>query len=203
MNKHYTVSLIDDHPVLLDGLKNILRSQKHIQIIHTFSDGQAFLHAFAKKPTDLVIIDVHMKGKDGLECTQIIKSSHPATKVIIYSMFLEKSIIARAIKVGADAYLDKSIAESELLQKINDVLIGNHWKTPNTFETTENLLSKREKEIAMYIMEGMKAEEIAEKCFISLLTVRTHIRNIYTKLGVSGSHEMARLLSDRPEYLGI
>jgi len=198
-----TISIVDDHPLLLDGMKHIITNMDDLQLVHVCTDSLMFLKAFMEEPTDLVIIDVHMKGKDGLECTQIIKSKYPQTKVIIYSMFLEKSIIVKAIRFGADAYLDKSVSEAELKQKISSVISDKKSDTIESNKNENNELSIREKEIAITLLEGFKAEEIAAKFSISSLTVRTHIRNIYTKLHISGAHELAKVLSENPEILGI
>lgn len=201
--KKYTVSIVDDHPILLDGLKTLLAKDSAYMVVHSFIDGTSFLSAFKEEPTDLVIIDIHMKGKDGIECTEFIKSHHPNTKVIAYSMFLESSIIAKAIKAGVSAYLDKSSPDEMLLDKIRSVMAGSEDISLNKDELTQELLSIREKEIALALLEGLKPEEIGERLFISTLTVRTHIRNLHGKLSISSSHQLAKLLAEKPHLLGL
>lgn len=201
--KTYTVSIVDDHPILLDGLKALLSNDSTYKVVHSFVDGVSFLAAFKKKPTDLVIVDIHMKGKDGIECTEAVKSHNPDTKVIAYSMFLESSIIAKAIKAGVSAYLDKTSPDALLLDKIRSVMTGGEDVSLNKDELTQELLSIREKEVALALLEGLKPEEIGGRLFISTLTVRTHIRNLNGKLNISSSHELAKLLAEKPHLLGL
>lgn len=201
--KTYTVSIVDDHPILLDGLKTLLAKDSTYEVVHSYVDGGSFLTVFKDQPTDLVIMDIHMKGKDGIECTEFIKSHHPNTKVIAYSMFLENSIIAKAIKAGVSAYLDKSSPDAVLLDKIKNVMAGSEDILLDKDKLTQELLSVREKEIALALLEGMKPEEIGGRFFISTLTVRTHIRNLHGKLNISSSHELAKLLAEKPHLLGL
>ncbi len=208
MMKDISILLVDDHPLLRDGIKKVCASREWFNIVGEVGNGSEALAKVRELSPEIVIMDITMKGMDGIETTRNICNDFPATKVVILSMHEEAIYAVNAFKAGAKAYVVKTSAGVELIQAVDDVLSGkrfashsvsnellsNYVDTVLSADSAVNpveTLTKREKEVLKYIADGMTSREIAEKLFISLATVKSHRINLMRKLDV---HDVAGLV---------
>ncbi|KIA96214.1 hypothetical protein OC25_03805 [Pedobacter kyungheensis] len=194
MNK-INLYLADDHAMMVDGLKEILRSQDHITISGTASNGEEVIELMHARPADVVIMDINMPRMNGIQCTEWIKKNFPKTKVIILTMFPEKSYVDQLISAGADGCLLKSRGSTDLIAAINRVSENrSYFDTMRDFAQSDEHpiynLSERELEIIRLIVNGQTSAEIAKHLFLSEHTVRTHRKNIFRKTGINSISQL-------------
>ena len=185
------IYIVDDHQMLIDGLKALLSGEAHLSVI-----GQNTLPKIAAKEIkelcpDIVLTDINMPEMDGIELTKEIKKINPNIKVIALSMFGERETISDMLKAGVSAYILKNTGKQELLNAIEKVANGQTFfsdevneemmKTSQTNDTKEITLSSREIEVVELIAKEYTNAKIAEALFISERTVETHRKNIFRK----------------------
>ncbi len=213
MNKT-RVLLADDHILLREGLVGIIASQPDMEVVGEASDGlEAIIKASELRP-DLILMDIQMPGCDGLEATRKIKHALPGTVIVMLTVRDDEEKLFEAIKNGAQGYLIKNIRSQEMLQMLRGVLKGEAAIPPHLAgrmleefrrlsyqvggeATEENNLTLREQEVLAQVAEGLSDKEIATRLAISLYTVKSHLRNILSKLQVSSRREAARLAKDK------
>jgi DNA-binding NarL/FixJ family response regulator len=205
------VLLVDDHVLFREGLAGIIASQSNMEVIGEASDGlEAIVKAEELKP-NLILMDIQMPGIDGLEATRQIKLKLPDTIVVMLTVRDDEEKLFEAIKNGAQGYLLKNIRSRELLEMLHGALRGEPAISPHLagkmleefrrlsrvvppeLEDESRLLTVREQEVLSLVAQGMADKEIAEALSISMHTVKTHLRNILSKLQVTSRHEAARL----------
>ncbi|MDB4837906.1 response regulator transcription factor [Marinomonas sp.] len=187
------VLLVDDHILVLDGLKARLELEGNIDIVGTASNGLEALDAAKTLMPDLVLMDVSMPVLNGLEATKRFKSELPDIKVLMLSMHHEKEYILSLIQSGANGYVLKDVSSEELVQAINIVHQGGTYfssgasdalfSQTNQAEKVEEL-TKREIAVLSELAMGLCNKEIAQALDISVRTVETHRQNIKGKLGI-------------------
>lgn len=194
------VIICDDHQILVQGLRSLLKDNEEIEIIATANNGHELLETLKFKKPDIILLDVDMPVMDGYETLKHVKSKHSSIKVISLTIHLDKNIIQKMMEAGASGYLLKNINKSELSEAIRKVHSGKIYisdeatnslldkeklevKTAQLDETTEEL-TKREIEILKLIAEGYSNTEIGGMLYISPRTVDTHRTNIMKKLNV-------------------
>lgn len=195
MNRIVTLYIADDHPIVVDGLREILKSNQNLIVKDVAHDGEQLLELIKKSKVDLVILDINMPKLNGIQCTRWIKENHSDIKVIILTMYPEKTYIEQLLKAGADGCLLKSRGSSDLLEAINRVIFGKSyfdWITDfkTDHEKEELRLSEREMEIVKLIVNSKTSPEIADLLFISEATVKTHRKNIFKKLKIHHATEL-------------
>ena len=188
------VALVDDHAILLDGIRNLLGKEEDITVVGAFSSGEAIIDYLKSNEADLVVTDFHMPGMDGLTIVHTIKRIRPKTKVIILSMHDESHLVKEILKSGIDGYVLKKDSHTELLKAIREVRNGNVYLSndinkiliTNLQNPDEGkLLTDREREIVKLIAKEYSNKDIAEALFISERTVETHRKNIFKKTGTT------------------
>lgn len=192
----HTIAIVDDHNLFADGLERILQDQKDIQIVAKCSSAEIFKTKLNEVVPQLLLLDIRLKGQNGLELCREIKNKMPFVKVILISMFESADVIEEATRSGADGYLPKSSDADLVKSTIQDVLNGNKVfiKPSGIPSSNEQVrLSNREKEIIQLLKQGLNTREISEKIFISQYTVETHKKNIFRKLEVKSSVELLSL----------
>lgn len=190
-----TVYIADDHAIVVDGLIEILKAQPALKIIGKAADGEALINLMLNRRADVVIMDINMPKMNGIQCTEWVKKNYPATKVIILTMFPEKTYVNQLIKAGADGCLLKSRGSKDLLDAIERVMSSkSYFDNVNDFLEPNNHpvynLSEREIEIIKLIVNGLTSANIADKLFISEHTVKTHRKNIFKKMGVNSVSQL-------------
>jgi DNA-binding NarL/FixJ family response regulator len=188
------VVLVDDHAILMDGIKSILEKDSEIQVVCQASSADQALEFLKSNATDLVITDFHMPGMDGLSFIRILKRTLPDVKIMVLSMHDEMHLVKEILRVGVQGYLLKKDSHIELLTAIRDVRQGklflsneiNKLLVHNLQNPDEGkLLTDREREILKLIAKEFTNKAIAEELFISERTVETHRKNIFKKTGTS------------------
>lgn len=189
------ILIVDDHQLVIDGLKSMLASEKNYVIKGEALNGQQALEMITSKPEEyqLVVTDITMPLMSGIELCKIIKEQFPHIKVLILSMHNSITIVKDALNAEADGYMLKNTGQDEFIKAIERVLgdgtyfsqdilpiILNLFQKENK-ETLKNALSQREKEVLELIVQEYTSREIAEKLFISKQTVDTHRINIMQK----------------------
>lgn len=191
-----SIYIADDHAIVVDGLKEILRLQPQWDIIGTAANGEELIDLISVRRSDVVILDINMPKVNGIQCTEWIKKNFPLTKVIILTMFPEKTYIDQLINAGADGCLLKSRGSKDLIEAIDRVASGrSYFDTIKDFAATDEhpvfKLSERELEIIKLIINGNTSAEIADRLFLSEHTVKTHRKNIFRKMGINSIGQLA------------
>ncbi len=207
------VLLVDDHALFREGLGGILRGQPDLQVVGEANDGlEAVVKAREYKP-DLILMDVQMPGMDGLEATRQIKQVLPDVTVVMLTMRDDDEKLFEALKSGAQGYLLKDIRSPEMLAMLRGALRGEAALSPvlaarvlaefrrlgqrGADPGDDSGLTEREQEVLLEVSKGATDKEIAEALGVSLNTVKTHVRNILTKLQVKTRREAARAAQEK------
>lgn len=189
--------LVDDHELVLKGLRSILEQQEGINVLAEAANGQEALEQLKHIQPDMIVTDLKMPVMSGLELTREIKQQHPHIKVLVLTLFKDREYVNAILEAEAEGYLLKNVGQQELVQAIRH--IANHGtyyaqeivsilksETKERQQRSEAIqeLSKRELEVIALICEEYSSIEIAEKLFISKATVDVHRKNILQKTGV-------------------
>jgi DNA-binding NarL/FixJ family response regulator len=200
--KALTIAIIEDD----EKVRHYLAEQIHLNIdvedVRLFQNAETALQELTTMPVDIALFDVNLPGMNGIECVRRLKMIHPRMQCMVLTVYDNADTIFDALKAGAISYLLKSTPPQKILEAINEVQQGGspissqiarkvieaftvREKTNEHFQT----LSKREQEMLEQLAKGYRYKEIADKLFVSIETVRTHIRNIYEKLQVNSRIE--------------
>jgi DNA-binding NarL/FixJ family response regulator len=203
--------VVDDHALFREGLVGILNAQPDFEVVGEASDGTEALVKARELVPDLVLMDIVMPGTDGLEATRLIKHELPATCIVMLTVRDDDENLFEAIRAGAQGYLLKTTRSQELVEFLRDAVRGGAAITPmlasrileefrrmsqHAPRVTEEVilpLTHREQEVLRLVAEGATDKEIANILSVSIHTVKSHMRNILSKLHVSRRHEAALL----------
>jgi two-component system, NarL family, response regulator NreC len=204
MSKTIRLALADDHPLYLEGLELLLNSTKEATVVATATDGNAALDMANRSEFDVLLLDLHLPGKSGIEVAEALhKAKHPA-HIIMLTMQRGGRYVDKLKKLGVKAYLLKSASLETLLNAIRTVHNGGELfpeevseydheeslrlkSSAIVQETPAQQLTEREKEILVLVCKEYSSAEIGKKLFISTGTVDTHRKNILMKLGVTNT----------------
>ncbi|HZW71740.1 MAG TPA: response regulator transcription factor [Hanamia sp.] len=197
------VFIIDDHPMVVAGLNSLLGRLENIEVCGAVSNAFEAIPFLKNNTIDVILLDINLPDISGIDLCKKIHKEFPEIKIVGISTFSERSYISRMIENGASGYLIKSASAEEIAEAIDTVLKGKiylsvsmeHIAKPLSIVPSDNLpaLTKREKEILLLISEGMTNNQIAEKLFISTLTVDSHRKNLLTKLNVNNTASLIKL----------
>jgi len=203
--KKTQVFIVDDHPVIRDGLAVIINHEQDMNVCGEAEDAHQALKAVTELKPDIVVADISLKNSDGLELTKNIKARYPRLPVIIFSVHDESIYAERALLAGAQAYLMKDAVSENIVKAIRAVLKGEIFVSDaisNKFlhriagdkagktKTPMESLSDRELEIFRLIGEGYKASQIAKQLYLSVKTVETYRARIKEKLNLSSAGKL-------------
>lgn len=186
--------LVDDHAIIIDGVKAILVQHPLVKVIHTAQSADQALQWFKTNEADLLITDYSMPGLDAVSFIKTVKRILPRIKIIMLSMHEEIHLTKEILKSGVNAYILKKDTQKELLQAIEEVNAGRIYLSQDISKqmilNMDNpdegkLLTEREKEILRLITQEYNNKQIAESLFISERTVETHRKNIFRKTGTN------------------
>ena len=192
------ILVADDHAIVREGLRTLVASEPGMTLAGEAADGvEAVLKARTLQP-DVVLMDLVMPRKDGLEAIGEIKQENPEIRILVLTSFAEEDKVFPAIKTGAQGYLLKDSSPEELLKAIRDVHSGEaplhptmalklirELKEPSDLPPVEHPLTEREVTVLKLVAQGLTNQEIADDLMISEWTVRTHVSNILDKLHVA------------------
>jgi DNA-binding NarL/FixJ family response regulator len=204
------IMIVDDHPLFREGLKTIISRNKRYQVIAEAGDSQQGLELAQSLHPDLVLVDISLPDKSGIQLIRELRKADPAMKVLVVTMHSKVDYIAESFQAGAAGYVVKESAAEGLLKGIDTVLNGGYFLdsavSPQVVEKLMTLpaknarirdgnydsLTPREQEILRLLAEGLNAREIADKLCISSKTVENHRTNIMHKLNLQNSIDLVR-----------
>ena len=205
-NKH-RILLVDDHPIVRQGLAEMIDQERDLQVCGTAEDVHKALDALEKVKPDLVIADISLKGSNGIELLKNIKVRYPRTLVLVLSMHDESLYAVRALRAGAAGYIMKQEATEKVLRAIRQVLTGEIYlsekmekkmmhqlvggRTARTGSPIEDL-SDRELEVFGLIGQGHGTRQIAEELHLSIKTIESHRAHIKEKLNLRTATELVQ-----------
>jgi len=197
------IFIVDDHPMVVAGLKALLGQLENIEVAGAAENAFETISFLKKNTVDIMLLDINLPDINGIDLCKKIRKEFPEIKILGISTFSERSYISRMIGNGASGYLIKSASAEEIADAIQTVLSGKlylslameHVLRPSSAMLANALpaLTKREKEVLQLIAEGLTNNQIAEKLFISPLTVDSHRKNLLTKLNVNNTASLIRL----------
>lgn len=195
------VLLADDHAILREGLASLIEKQADIAVVGEAEDGAECLEKAASLLPDVVVLDIKLPGMSGIEICHHLKSSYPRLKVIMLSMYEEYEYVNRSLQAGADGYLLKKVAGSELVNSIRKAFRGEKSFSPQVLDmivaafkeeargprpsSPMAMLTTRELDVLALMSEGLSNKEIATRLFVSPKTVEKVVSSVFRKLGVN------------------
>jgi DNA-binding NarL/FixJ family response regulator len=202
MVKIASIAIIEDDEKIRRYLAEQIQLHIDVGDLRVFADAETALKELTAKPVEIALFDVNLPGMSGIDCIQRLKMLHPRMQMMVLTVYDNPDTIFNALKAGATSYLLKSTPAEKILEAIAEVQQGGSpissqiaRKVIEAFAVREKTndyfqeLSRREQEILEELSKGYRYKEIADKIFVSLETVRTHIRNIYEKLQVNSRAE--------------
>ncbi len=193
-NMSMKVFLVDDHAILLDGIRSILEKDDSLEIAGAAHTAEDALNYLKSHRVDLLITDFSLPGMDGLGLVRVVKKISPGTRIIVLSMHDETHLVKEILREGVEGYVLKKDSHRELLEAIASVKAGKVYLSNDInriiisslrFPDEERLLTDREREILKLIAKEYSNKDIAEELFISERTVETHRKNIFRKTKTS------------------
>ena len=198
------VVIVEDNKTIREGLSLLVNGTEDFKCIASFADCESFLKQLESLPVDVVLMDIGLPGMNGIEGVKKAKQINPDISILMLTVYEESEIVYDALCAGAYGYLVKKTPPSRLIEAIKEVYDGGspmssriarqvinsfrQYNDGNALNSQYNL-SNREREVLQHLAEGSNYQEIADELFISVDTVRHHIRNIYKKLQVHSQSE--------------
>jgi len=197
------VFIVDDHPVVIEGIHSLLQNEKDIEWMGHAMNAQSCLGFFVNNTADVVLMDISMPDMGGIELCAVMKEKYPGIFILGLSTFNQGLYIKKMMENGASGYILKNTSKEELINAIHSIHEGGIFFNGEVGEaltayqksavTELPILTRREKEILELIAEGYTNPQIAEKIFLSQFTVDTHRKNLLAKLNVKNTASLIRL----------
>lgn len=208
------VALADDHPIVLEGLANLLQAQGDFDVVSRCQSGREALEALREHQPDVLVLDLRMPGMGGLEALREMRTQGMKARVVLLTAALEEDDVLEAIRLGVKGVILKEMAPNLLVQCIRTVAAGGQWlEKQSVGRALEKLLQReassqqlagaltpRELEVVRMMVHGLRNKEIADRLCVSEGTVKVHLHNIYEKLGTDG--RMALVLWAKERGIG-
>jgi two-component system, NarL family, invasion response regulator UvrY len=198
------ILITDDHPIVRQGLKQLLKETFESIVVDEAGNGTEALDKIKKEKYDIVLLDIAMPGMNGLEVLKEIQKFNKTLPVLIISIYPEDQYALRCLKAGASGYLTKDTASDELTLAVERILSGKKYVSPTladklarhlnegTPKLPHELLSDREDQVMRYIASGKTATEIAAELSLSVKTINTYRNRILKKMQIKNSAELIR-----------
>ena len=191
-----TVFVADDHPVFREGLIRAVRSRAELEFVGESGDGRETLELIRELEPTVALLDVKMPGLDGTQITHAVQRDKLPTRIVLLSAHAPSDLIYRAIALGASAFISKEASRDEICDTVAAVARGETRLAPEVQADLVNqiqirsredrpALSPREREVLVLIADGLSAPDVGRRLHLSPATVKTHLQNLYEKLGVS------------------
>jgi len=198
------IVLADDHAIVREGLKGILARIPDFAVVAEAGDGTQVLQLAREVEFDLLVLDLSMPGRSGMELIKLVKAEKPRVRILVLSMHQETQYAVRAIKSGASGYLTKESAPVELEQALRKIAAGGAYVSaevaqalalgamPDAERPPHQTLSTREFEVFQRLVAGESVTDIASTLHLSVKTVSTHKSNLMGKLGLASAPDLVR-----------
>lgn len=204
MKEKLHILIVDDHTIVRDGLQALISAEATMEVVGVGADGVEAVEKARQLKPDVILLDLLMPRKDGVQATAEIRKENPAARILILTSYAEDHQVFSAIKAGAMGYLMKDTSAEELIQAIRDVAENRPALQPAIARKlmrdiqqqdgeaqSDNSLTEREIEILQMVAKGLTNQQIADALFLSERTVRTHITNILGKLRLDNRTQAA------------
>lgn len=197
--------LADDHPIVLEGLEQLFRVEPDFQVVARCRDGEEALREVRAHQPDVLVLDIRMPRRDGLDVLRTVRLEGLTTRVVLLTAALEEEQLVEALRMGVGGVVLKEMAPHLLVEAVREVYSGGSWLDKGSVSRVvskllekeeggredHQLLTPRELEVVRMVARGLRNRAIAEQLFISEGTVKIHLHNIYQKLGIDGRLELA------------
>jgi NarL family two-component system response regulator LiaR len=203
LSRPIRVMVVDDHTMVRRGLATFLMVFDDLQLTGEADNGEAAVQLCAKLLPDVILMDMAMPGMDGATATRLIRQNFPHTQIIALTSFRESELIRNALEAGAIGYLLKDVSADELVRAIRAAHAGRATLSPDVAQALVESanqppmpgldLTEREREVLTLMIEGLNNTQIAGKLTVSPSTIKSHVSNILTKLGVASRTEAVSL----------
>jgi DNA-binding NarL/FixJ family response regulator len=198
----HRILVVEDHKLVSRGLEMMLSMVEGFESAGVVHSGEDAVESVKRGDVDVVLMDVSLgEGIDGVEATRRIKEASPHTKILMLTMFTDPGTVTDAVKAGADGYLSKGASEAALTDAINQILKGRAVLDPRVTQGVfgrltdkdPTALTDRELDVLRQISQGQSTKEVAAHLYLSEETIKTHLKNIFRKLGV---HDRAEAVAE-------
>ena len=198
------VLMVDDHAIFRSGIRRLLADEADMAVTGTAASGQEALERLQREPYSVVLLDISMNGRSGLDTLQRIRAQWPRQPVLMLSMYPAEQYAVIALEAGANGYLSKDCDAAELVAAIRIAATGGHYLPPRSAgdllrklrrhpqEPAHLRLTPREREILNLIVQGISLTDIGNRLFLSVKTVSTYRSRILEKLGLESNVELVR-----------
>jgi DNA-binding NarL/FixJ family response regulator len=199
------IVIADDHAIVREGLKRIVADAAELEVVGEAADGTDVMRVVREREFDVLVLDLSMPGRSGMELIKLVKAEKPKLRVLVLSMHQELQYAVRAIKSGASGYLTKESAPAQLVQAIQKIASGGAYISAEVAEqlalgampgaqsaAPHETLSDREFEVLRLLVAGVSVTEAAARLKLSVKTVSTHKANLMQKLGLANPSELIR-----------
>lgn len=193
------VAIVDDHPMVAEGIQSILESYDDISVVGTLTNGREAVDQLPTLRPDVVLMDLNMPEIGGLTATEMLLELDPDLRVLILSMHDSPEYISTALSHGAMGYVLKDVQTEEIKTAIDEVMMGNRYLCTGAKgslepspDTSREPLTSREQTVLLQLAQGKSNKEVAQELNISVRTVETHRKNIKRKLGISSTAGLTR-----------
>jgi two-component system NarL family response regulator len=197
--KPIRIVIVDDHPMVAEGIQSILESYDDVEILATLGNGQAIIDRVEALDPDVILLDLNMPGLGGLTTAEIILEKRPETRILILSMHDSPEYISSALSHGAAGYVLKDVPTDEIKRAIDAVMTGQRYLCTGAkgslapYENPDReQLTNREQTILLQLAQGKSNKDVAQALDISVRTVETHRKNIKRKLGIASTAGLTR-----------
>lgn len=201
--------IADDHQIIIDGITSLLQNEPEITLVGYVKNGKELLREGLQLQPEIILMDIGMPEMDGIAATRSVKETHPEIKILVLTTYADPKSIREMLRAGVDGYLLKDSGKVLFMEAIHQVMEGKTYFDKRVTDIMMSSLqpvkkkvsvltplSPREKEIIRLIVEGKSTQEMAALLHLSLLTIETHRKNIYTKLGMNKVASLVRYAID-------
>lgn len=200
------VFIVDDHPIVLEGLRNLLSQREEIAVTGAYATAGEALQALTQDLPDVILLDINLPDMNGTQLCREIKEQHPSVRIIALSVHNERPVILNMLQQGANGYVLKNAIGKDIVDALWDVMMGKMYLCNGTREVLGSIdhapireiprLTRREKEILTLIGQGKTTQQIAGDLFISPHTVESHRKNLMEKFGVPNTAMVLKLATE-------
>lgn len=203
--------LVDDHSIVRNGIRSLLEQVEDFEIIDEATDGEEALEKLKNHQPDIIMMDISLPGMSGIQTTQVVSRLYKNVRTLMLSMHNNEDYIMRSVEAGAYGYILKDSSSDEMIKALQTIHSGEKYfsspvaniilngymsqlkKTDKNSRLRRSKLSKKEKEILQFLVDGMSSREIAEKLQLSVRTVDNHRANMMRRLQVKNAAELVKM----------
>lgn len=194
------VFIVDDHYMVIEGIRSLLNNEKNVDWLGHASNADSCLSFLKQQLPDVILMDISMPGKNGIELCKDVKEKYAGVFVLGLSTFNQQSLIQKMMESGASGYVLKNASQYELIEAIETVAKGKTFLSDEAAAILRNdnagaapIITRREKEVLDLLADGLTNNEIGEKLFVSASTVDSHRKSLIVKLNAKNTPELIKL----------